>query len=119
MAKRKGGKRSVKNDAIRDILKDNPQAQPLEIEAELKKKKIRVNIKSINNVKHEYLKKLAIASGQATKKQGKQSARRKRKAVALSLQGLKSTQRLAGELGGVDNLREHVEALAVVQGVAG
>jgi len=116
MAKRKKGLRKTKTDAVREYMKGHPEALPLEVQSELKKKGIKVTTQSVSGIKYQLGLGRASANGQAATKRGKQSARRKRRVVALSLRGLKSTQRLAGELGGVDNLREHVEALAVARG---
>jgi hypothetical protein len=93
--------RGVKTQAIRDYLKTNKNAKAAEVVAALAEKGITVTAADFYNLK-------------ARKLMGKR--RRKARAggqtVGLSITGLLAAKKLVGTVGGIDQAREALNALA-------
>ena len=101
MARPKSSPRGTKSQAIRDYLSANKKAKASEVVAALAEKGIKVSTASIYNLK-------------ARKKMGKR--RRKAEAtgqvVGLSITNLIAAKMLVDTVGGVEQAREAINALA-------
>jgi len=96
------------SQAIREYLRDHPGAKPKEIKAGLRQQGIKVSTGLIGSVKHH-----------ATKAQNNsrvvRSAARYMDGEAVSLRELVEVKKFADGLGGVDRVRQALEALELLR----
>jgi hypothetical protein len=94
-------KRGAKSNAIREYLKANKRAKASEVVAALSAKGIKVSIPMVYNLK-------------ARSRMGKRrrAARSKGETVTLSISNLLAAKRLVDEVGGIEQAREAISALA-------
>lgn len=122
MARRRNTDKTTDSDLIRDFIAHNLTAGPKEIREGLSKQGHEVSPSLINRIKYnDPLAKSRAgrpASGAGRrgrpKRRGRRSGRRPSAngAVRISIDDLIAAKKLADELGGIDNAREAVAALA-------
>jgi len=111
-----------KTQAIKDYLAKNPDAVPKAAAEELQKKGVDVSAQYVSVVKHKVKKEAGIAAEQQAPKKPvvKKKVRRKKKAAPkkkaasdqISLSALKEAKKLAERLGGIEQAKEAISALA-------
>lgn len=119
--KKKRARRKVnKSGAIREYLRNNPEAGPTAVAAALKEKRIVVSAAHVSNVKAAMQSKGAngssggAAGGAAGRKPGRPT-RRGGSADSVSLAGLLEARKFAAQVGGVDSAVTLLQSLAKLQ----
>lgn len=117
-----------RTQAIKDYLAQNPDAMPKAAAEELQKQGVDVNAQHISTVKHTLKKETGTATAQQApkKRASKKKGRRKKKVAAkkkaapkkkadddkISLSALKEAKKLATTLGGIEEAKQAISALA-------
>lgn len=100
----KKAKHGEKSQAIRDYFKASPKAKASEVVTALAEKGIKVSAPMV------YALKARNAMGKRRKK-----ARSAGKEIGLSISGLLAAKKLVDQVGGIDQAREALDALAKLQ----
>jgi hypothetical protein len=101
------------SELIRQYIARNPQAKPREIEAGLKAEGVKVKLSLVNAVKYSKAKK--GAKKRRSRSPVVQAAVRATPSTTLGFEQLIEVKKLADSLGGADQLRAALEALAQLQ----
>ena len=103
-------KRGAKTQAIRDYIAENPDANPKAIVAGLQVRGITVKLGLANNVKYSKRSKTQKRRAPIV-----HAAARMTTSPAMTFEQLVAVKKLADSLGGADNLRAALDALAQLQ----
>lgn len=103
-------KRGERTQAVRDYLQENPHASPKAVVKGLQEKGIKVKITLVNSVKYK-----KPAKGRQRRSPAVQSAARKASTRSLGFEQLVEVKKLVDTLGGADQVRQALDALAQLQ----
>lgn len=103
-------KRGARTQAVRDYLSENPKASARAVVEGLKEKGIKVKLTLVNSIKYK-----KPSKGRKRRSLAVQSAARRTGASPVSLEQLIEVKRLADSLGGADQVRQALDALAQLQ----
>lgn len=111
MAKKRTGK--SKSQHIRDYLQEKPDATPNQIVDALKAKGITASVGLASNVK--YTSGYRSKGGRKRKRVLRRKPGRRAAGTQLTVQQLVEVKKLAGQLGGIEQARNALDALATLQ----
>jgi hypothetical protein len=105
-------KRGARTQAVRDFLDANPDASPKQVVDGLREKGIRVKLTLVTSIKY---KKPAAGKGRRRAMTMSAAARRTAANRNVSFEQLLNIKRLVDSLGGAEQVRQGLEALAQLQ----
>lgn len=113
MAKKRAGK--SRSQHIREYLADHPDATPNEIVAALEAKGVTASVGLASNVKYTSGAKAKRRRGRGRKKVVRRKPGRRAVGTQLTVQQLVEAKRLAQQMGGIEQARKALDALATLQ----
>jgi hypothetical protein len=104
-------KRGARTQAVRDYLAGNPEASPKEVVEGLQQKGIKVKVTLVNSIKY----KKPSKGAKRRRSPAVQSAARMTSSGTLGFEQLIEVKRLVDGLGGAEQVRQALDALAQLQ----
>jgi len=108
MAKRKVNK----TQAVKDFLAENPDATTKDVVAAMKKQRIVVSTNYVSTIKSKGKGKKKVAAKKKAVAKKKAAPKKKAADDRISLSALKEAKKLAATLGGIEQAKEAISALA-------
>lgn len=103
-------KRGARTQAVRDYLSENPQASPKAVVEGLQQKGIKVKVTLVNSIKYK-----KPAEVRKRRSLVVRSAARKGSGATVGFEQLIEVKKLVDALGGADQVRQALDALAQLQ----
>ncbi len=103
-------KRGARTQAVRDYLTENPDASPKAVVEGLQEKGIKVKVTLVNSIKYK-----KPAKGRKRRALAVQSAARKASTGTLGFGQLVEVKKVVDALGGAEQVRQALDALAQLQ----